>query len=309
MGKVHNAMLKRNSETDNNFPTKENFKKTDNKFFRFPFTSQRNSQKRIHPRAETDWPVTIIKNEAPLYGKVRNISKGGALVYFQDTIPVGEKIKIAIEIEDLSDVITADAEVVRFYPVITGMSRSTYGVGIKYLNISNECLKFFSGNLANAWDNENYYNYPAIKPNVINTNSARTIIILVLLALIAFMHTNSNKIEKQQIKKIESLENDIARTKALTNDLNSKLETLLQQYNNLFDKNKTTAQYFSALFPFNLNSFSKYHNIDYIKSVTPQGEINSSINSLNKSSLNRQIITTEPIKTYNSYDKYQNLPD
>ena len=161
-----------------------------------PSINRRRATRRIHPRAEADWPVTIVKDDFPLHGRVKNVSRGGALVYFQEEIAVGKKVLIAIEVEEFSDVITAEAEVVRSYPVIAGMNRSTYGVGLKYITISKECLRFFSGNLADAWG-ERYDNTGlSFKKKILSKLSKESILLVICIVSVASLYFKTEKIEQ-----------------------------------------------------------------------------------------------------------------
>lgn len=226
MGKVFNAMVKKRMESCQPLSTKEHPERVDCDFTSSPSINRRKSKRRIHPRAETDWPITIIKNDNPLHGRVKNISRGGALVYFQEEITVGEKFFIAIEVEEFSDVITAEAEVVRSYPVISGMNRSTHGVGIKYITISKECLRFFSGNLTESWGEENnsisYFN-----TGYISKNSAKNILLMILTLFITFLYFKIEKTEKIYSNKIKSLEEMVVLVKNSVYEIDKQVNRLM----------------------------------------------------------------------------------
>ena len=107
--------------------------------------------RRKHARAEVDWPVTFTTGNATLQGNIKNISRGGAFLYLAKNLKVHEQIRLAIEIPEFEDVISAKAEVVRTSSLITGKNFTSFAVAFKFTEISNEDLRYFTGNIADEW--------------------------------------------------------------------------------------------------------------------------------------------------------------
>lgn len=271
MGKVFNAMLKKRMESDQSFSTRGQLEKVDMDFTLSSFINRRRSQRRIHPRAETDWPITIIKNDSPLHGRVRNISQGGALFYVQEEITVGEKVLIAIEVQEFSDVITAEAEVVRSYSVISGIDSSTYGIGIKYITISKESIRFFSANLTNAWEEKKHSHIKYWNFNFFTKN----ILLIISIFFIAFFYIKMENIEKIYSERIKYLESIVISSKNSINDFDKKINDYLSNYDGLMlEREKTITPYLLYNYHFASNLFSKNQ---YINNVISEKFLNEDI--------------------------------
>jgi len=110
------------------------------------------AEKRQHPRANFDWPVTMITDqEITISGTVKDISRGGILIHIGYSLQVNEQVKLAIEIPDFNDVISATGKIVRCFPVNEEEDPSIQAIGIRFTKISSEDLRYFSGNLAPEW--------------------------------------------------------------------------------------------------------------------------------------------------------------
>ena len=113
---------------------------------------RRSHYRRKHPRAAVTWPVTVISKNKTLQGRVENISRGGALLYLTEQLEIQDPLRIAIEIPDCSDVITAEGTVVRTFSLKRGDEQQfTFAVAIEFTEISEKDLRYFSGNLAPEW--------------------------------------------------------------------------------------------------------------------------------------------------------------
>ena len=113
---------------------------------------RRSQYRRKHPRAAVTWPVTVISKNKTLQGRVENISRGGALLYLTEQLEIQDPLRIAIEIPDCSDVITAEGTVVRTFSLKRGDEQQfTFAVAIEFTEISEKDLRYFSGNLAPEW--------------------------------------------------------------------------------------------------------------------------------------------------------------
>ncbi len=113
-------------------------------------------QRRRFSRATVRWPVTIINNDQTQQGIVKNISQGGVLLHLPEHLDVHDTIRLGIEINDCSSVLTAEGEVINVTPLKNLVEKKyAYSVAIQFTNISNEDLKYFSGNLAPEWYEDN----------------------------------------------------------------------------------------------------------------------------------------------------------
>lgn len=252
MGKVHKAMLKKGMESNQEFVTNEDLQKVDRNLTLSSFINRNRSQKRIHTRTETDLPITITKDDCSTHGRVKNISRGGALVSSRKKIIVGEKIQIAIEIDGFSDVINAEAEVVRSYPITEKMHPLKYGIGIKYINISKECSRFFLENFSNVLKGKNkntlnlIYDYT---PKFFSKN----IILIICILVVIFIYW---KVEKIYSNRILSLEIDIATTKNYIIEFDKKINSILSKnYYFLPEKQSVIVPYFTKYYPYNYYSY------------------------------------------------------
>ena len=116
---------------------------------------RRSHFRRKHPRAAVTWPVTVISKNKTLLGRVENISRGGALLYMPEQLVAGDILRAAIEIPDCGDVITAEGTVVRTFSLKRGDDQQfAFAVAIEFTEISENDLRFFSGNLAPEWQED-----------------------------------------------------------------------------------------------------------------------------------------------------------
>lgn len=88
-------------------------------------------------------------------GRVENISRGGALLYMPEKLEAGDNLRVAIEIPDCGDVITAEGTVVRTFSLKRGDDQQFFfAVAIEFTDISENDLRFFSGNFAPEWQED-----------------------------------------------------------------------------------------------------------------------------------------------------------
>jgi LysM repeat protein len=86
---------------------------------------------------------------------VDNISRGGALLYLPEQLETRDILRVAIEIPDCDDVITAEGTVVRTFSLKRGADQQfAFAVAIEFTEISENDLRFFSGNLALEWQED-----------------------------------------------------------------------------------------------------------------------------------------------------------
>ncbi len=211
-------------------------------------SGRRTHKRRKHPRADIDWPITVITSKATYQGKVVNISRGGALIHLTHSLDLGEQVRLAIEIPECQDAILAKAEIVRAFPLKRGSEQQfSHGIAFEFTEITAENLKFFSGNLASEWkeDFSEIDQHPQIKQseqeNVIKNSekhkhyalwfSSFTLLIslLYLFFLTAKQKEDDKLMTTQLDKRLIIIEEQIDSLKP-TKDL---LEQLVDKLNNL----------------------------------------------------------------------------
>ena len=169
--------------------------------------SRQNHLRRKHERAEFDWPVTVAGDQSTIHGRIKNISRSGALLYTPEQFDLHDHIRLAIEITEFEDVITAKGEVVRTFSVITGHQCSSFGAGVKFTEISDEDLRYFTGNLAPEWQ-ENYKDTLVLSRSrssyVKQILYGVSLIFLVSVIFYVLQFGNSDQIEKNQIVELEN---------------------------------------------------------------------------------------------------------
>jgi len=85
---------------------------------------------------------------------IKDISRGGALLYMSEELDLHEQIRLAVEIPECDDVISAKGEVIRTFSVKTGSQVFSFGIGVKFTEISDEDLRYFTGNLSPEWQED-----------------------------------------------------------------------------------------------------------------------------------------------------------
>lgn len=115
-------------------------------------TDRRTQSRRKHPRAPVSWPVTIISATGSCQGNAANISRGGALIHLSQQLTVGENVRLAFEVPDYQDVIVAKGEILRSFPLKSGDEQEySYSAALQFTEISEENLKYFTGDMAPEW--------------------------------------------------------------------------------------------------------------------------------------------------------------
>ena len=203
---------------------------------------RRELHRRGFARASTRWPVTIISSNKTLQGRVQNISQGGVLVYLQENLEAHEKIRIAVEIPDCSNVLTAEGEVLRSTTLDTFVDNEyACSAVIQFTNISPQDLKYFSGNLAPEWHQVNsapeQFSQPVQtgdsqvkKPNR-SLFLAGSLLCAVLLIFFLVGRNNEGEELSQQISSIDKKYDDIqTRLKSLQDSENklARIEDKIQ---------------------------------------------------------------------------------
>ena len=113
---------------------------------------RRMHNRRRFTRASVRWPITIINQDKTLQGRVKNISRGGILVYLTEGLEINEKVRLAIDLPEYHDAITAEGEVLRVAELKNIVDKKySFALSIQFTDISSENLKYFSGNFAPEW--------------------------------------------------------------------------------------------------------------------------------------------------------------
>ena len=211
-------------------------------------SGRRSHRRRKHPRAGVDWPVTVLTDKATYHGKTVNISRGGALIHLTHALDLGDHVRLAIEIPECQDAILAKAEIVRVFPLKRGIEHQfTHAIALKFIEITEENLKFFSGNLSSEWkeDFSELDRYPQTelpqqtkspKSSENHTHYAFWILVVILLIPICYIafflaeQKADNQLMADQLeKRLMIIEEQIESI----NDSNDSLEQLAEDINNL----------------------------------------------------------------------------
>ena len=201
---------------------------------------RRQHYRRGSARANAPWPVTIISGSKTLEGRVQNISQGGVLVYLKENLAVHETIRIAVEIPDCSNVLTAEGEVIRA-TALNNFVDNQYAcsAAIQFTNISPQDLKYFSGNLAPEWHRVNsapeQFSQSAQPDNSQDTKSnkslflAGSVLCVVLLLFFLFSGNNDEQEISEQITAIEVQYNELQTQLKILQDSENKLERIEEE--------------------------------------------------------------------------------
>ena len=151
------------------------------------------TEKRQYPRACFDWPVTLISNQGTtIVGRVRDISRGGVLVHTGTVLQIDEQVRLAIEISDFDDVISAKGKVVRTLLLDEQSSSPTYALGICFSEMSAEDYRYFTGNIASEWK------------EIRHTEKKSYILPAIILVMVTFIVFSLKYINKTKTTQVES---------------------------------------------------------------------------------------------------------
>ena len=220
-------------------------------------TDRRIQSRRKHPRALVDWPVTIISAAGSYQGKAANISRGGAFVHLSQQLTVGEDVRLAFEVPDYQDVIVAKGEILRSFPLKRGDEQEfTHSSALQFTEISQENLKYFTGNIAPEWKEDYRDNGPInndIVPQNVDKNTSVlpwVLMIFLLIPLCYFIYDSIQRkshdenllteVEKNLLiveKQITSLQNSLD----LLMPVERKLNDLQAEVSSIKDRQPDTA--------------------------------------------------------------------
>jgi Tfp pilus assembly protein PilZ len=93
--------------------------------------------RRIYPRAEIRWPVTIESARGTFEANLRNLGIGGAYIHCDETADLGERISLTIRPPESSP-LKVIAEVIWAGKVLA------LGMGVRFVEMSDEDRQFIS---------------------------------------------------------------------------------------------------------------------------------------------------------------------
>lgn len=112
------------------------------------------AERRRYPRVQTEWLVSINREQGEVKGITLNVSAGGATARFQDPPLVHEVFEITINIPELDHPIVAEAQVVWSTADMTDNEITLPIVGISFTNISDQDRGLISTAVSKALRNK-----------------------------------------------------------------------------------------------------------------------------------------------------------
>jgi hypothetical protein len=100
-------------------------------------------ERRKHPRVRIVWPVIIENNRNIISGETQNISAGGAYIKCRTPLRRPE-VNMYMSVSLLSPRIRAMGEVVRSNVLGSTNGVEYYGIGVRFIAISNEARELIS---------------------------------------------------------------------------------------------------------------------------------------------------------------------
>jgi len=95
----------------------------------------RGVERRLQPRVEIGWPVTILTSQTTIEGKIRNLSPSGAFISCEVIPPLEGGFFIIIKPPERPTISVA-GKVVWSTTLRTDESNSSLGVGVQFTNIT-----------------------------------------------------------------------------------------------------------------------------------------------------------------------------
>jgi len=97
-------------------------------------------QKRKHPRADINWPVSMESSDGSMGGEIINISLGGAFICCKKPLPLGEVFRLTMTAPD-DEPVLATAEVVWSNVNVPDEKVVNRGMGVRFLKMSDRHLQ------------------------------------------------------------------------------------------------------------------------------------------------------------------------
>ncbi len=148
---------------------------------------RRQENRRAHPRVEFNWPAILLNDQGRIQGKIKDISRGGALVLVNSRVELGESVKMVVELTEFDDVITAKGLIVRVVSLSDDDDVPLYGLGVQFTEISEQDLRYFTGNLAPEWQEGYERNEKQVNEGYDFSKIMSSSTILLLVAVLAFL--------------------------------------------------------------------------------------------------------------------------
>jgi uncharacterized protein (TIGR02266 family) len=97
-------------------------------------------QRRKHPRANINWPVSMETSNGTIVAEVKNISLGGAFIYCEQPLLLGEVFCLTMTGPD-NEPVTATAEVVWSNVNVPNEKVINRGMGVRFIKMSDRHIQ------------------------------------------------------------------------------------------------------------------------------------------------------------------------
>ena len=98
-------------------------------------------KKRIAPRAQVRWPVTMLTTQAKVEGEIKNISSKGAFVSCQDLPPLEDGFVMVIKAPD-HKTMNLNGKIVWSTVVESAEGDSQFGIGVQFTRMTADDSQF-----------------------------------------------------------------------------------------------------------------------------------------------------------------------
>ena len=98
-------------------------------------------ERRLEPRIEIKWPVTVLTMQTTIEGEIHNLSPAGAFISCKAVPPLESSFFIIIKPPERQTISVA-GKVVWSTTLQTGESNTSLGVGVQFTNITPGDLRF-----------------------------------------------------------------------------------------------------------------------------------------------------------------------
>ena len=88
-------------------------------------------ERRLQPRVEVSWPVTMLTSEGPIIGETRDISMQGAFIYCNKLLPLAERFVLSVKAPATS--MQVMAQVVWSENSAHGKDGEALGIGVRFI--------------------------------------------------------------------------------------------------------------------------------------------------------------------------------
>jgi uncharacterized protein (TIGR02266 family) len=97
-------------------------------------------QRRKHPRANINWPVSMETSNGTIVAEVKDISLGGAFICCKQPVPLGEVFHLTMTGPD-NEPVTATAEVVWSNVNVPNEKVINRGMGVRFIKMSDRHIQ------------------------------------------------------------------------------------------------------------------------------------------------------------------------